>query len=164
MKFWYFEHFWRNFQFWPMFYWKTAILRFGPVYEVVVTSYVECLYFIWCVWKEETHIYTIELLYYIEPIRRFWRVQFSVSRGDVTSPLVNLVTEKGLVRRGELILALIFERLNRFSDPLSLQKSNFIPGEIYSIFGGRKMFLPIFDNYFISVGLYEVELVVYCKC
>ena len=48
----------------------------------------------WYVWKEETHSYTMV------PIRHIWGFSFQVHKGGwlVTTPLVNRVTEKGLVR------------------------------------------------------------------
>ena len=60
---------------------KSAILRFGHVYDITVTSYVGCLYLFWYEWKEETHSYTMV------PIRHIWGVHFSNSReGVVTIP------------------------------------------------------------------------------
>ena len=29
------------------------------LHDVIVTSYMESLYLVWCVWKEETHIYVM---------------------------------------------------------------------------------------------------------
>ena len=54
MKFQYLEHFGEIVDFGLCFTKKSAILRFGHVYDIVVTSYVECLYLFKYVWKEET--------------------------------------------------------------------------------------------------------------
>ena len=58
------------------------------VYDVIVTPYVECLYLFWYVRKEETHSYTMVLIW------RSWGFTFQVQREVVSAPLVNRVTKK----------------------------------------------------------------------
>ena len=62
-----------------MFYWKAAILRFAHIYDVIVMSYVGCLYSFWYAWKEETHIYTMVPL-------DISGIQNSSSQGAVSLP------------------------------------------------------------------------------
>ena len=93
--------------FWPMFYhayWKSAILRFGfnLLHNVIVTSYVGCLYLLWYVWKEETHSYTMNQL----DISGRGVFSFQVHREGGKHPLVNHVTGKGLVRWGLTLIHL----------------------------------------------------------
>ena len=71
-----------------MFHQKSAILRFGHVYDVIVTVYIACFYLCQCVWKN-THSYTDII------IRRIGEVAFKFLGKPI---LLNRVTEKGLVR------------------------------------------------------------------
>ena len=63
---------------WLMFYfayWKSPFWGSSLVNDVIVMSYVGCLYLLWYVWKKETYIYTFV------PIKRIWRFSFQVHRG-----------------------------------------------------------------------------------
>ena len=88
-----YELFWRNLQFWPMCYWKLAILRLGHVYDVIVTQYVRCLHSLWYVWKEETHSYTMV------PLRCFGGSVFKFTGGGYHPFWLTVLQKKGLVRR-----------------------------------------------------------------
>ena len=60
----------------------------GLLYDIIVTSYVRCLYLFWYVWKK----IPIAILWYQLDV---WGSVFKFTRaGMVTIPLVNRVTEK----------------------------------------------------------------------
>ena len=67
MKFLYLERSWPIFNFGQCFSKKSAFLRFGHVYDVIVTANVECLYLLWNVCKEK-----IPILIMVQIIRRMW--------------------------------------------------------------------------------------------
>ena len=75
--------------------WQKYKLQTANVYDVIVMSYVGCLYLFWDVWENEICSHTMV------PIRRIWGFSFQVQSGGVTTTtLVKSVTEKRLVRQG----------------------------------------------------------------